>query len=301
MPVAEALAAEESDPLPRARLESVRGVIAWVGGRWSESEEILARAQELIRQQCVGANLERQLVLYTLLCTRVYTGKLDLMRGVIRQEMREAEAREDRWVALLYGASGYAAFVRLADGDVEEARRHVDRAALSALPAWAISTSRMAIAFYSDDRAGLRHELEGLRRQWPSLERTQLLRHPIDGVRLCDLRGRAAATLALGAAPEDKPALLREARQVAGWLERRPAAWAAPHAELLRAIVAAAEGDRAGCAQRLKEAARGFSDAGLPMHAAALRRRLGETPGWFDEERIRDPEAFTRVFVPPLA
>ena len=55
MPVAEALAAQGSDPLPRARLESVRGVIAWVGGRWSESEEILARAQELIRQQCVGA------------------------------------------------------------------------------------------------------------------------------------------------------------------------------------------------------------------------------------------------------
>jgi serine/threonine protein kinase len=300
MPIAEKLAAEGADPLPRARLESVRGVTAWVGGRWGESEEILARAQELIRQQCVGANLERQLVLYTLLCTRVYTGKIDLMRGVIRQEMREAEAREDRWVALLYGASGYAAFVRLADGDVEEARRHVDRAARSALPPWAISTSRMAIAFYSDDRAGLRDELEGLRRQWPSLERTQLLRHPIDGVRLCDLRGRAAATLALGAPPEEKPALLREARQVAGWLDRRPAAWAAPHAELLRAIVGAAEGDQAGCARGLEKAARGFSDAGLPMHAAALRRRLGEAPGWFDEERIRDPEAFTRVFVPPL-
>jgi hypothetical protein len=314
MPVAEELAAQGTDPLPRARLASVRGVVSWVGGRWGESEEILARAQELIRQQCIGANLERQLVLYTLLCTRVYTGKIDLMRAVIRQEMREAEAREDRWVALLYGASGYAAFVRLADGDVEEARRHVDRAARSALPAWAISTSRMAIAFYDDDRAGLRQELEGLRRQWPSLERTQLLRHPIDGVRLCDLRGRAAATLALGAGPDEKPALLREARQVAVWLDRRPAAWAAPHADLLRALVAAAENDRAGCARALEKAAAGFTAAELPMHAAALRRRLGELVGgeegrahlaaaapWFEREQISDPAAFTRLFAPPLA
>jgi hypothetical protein len=35
------------------------------------------------------------------------------------------------------------------------------------------------------------------------------------------------------------------------------------------------------------------------MHAAAMRRRLGEAPGWFEAERIRDPEAFTRIFVPP--
>jgi hypothetical protein len=274
----------------------------------------MARAQELIRQQCIGANLERQLVLYTLLCTRVYTGKVDLMRAVIRQELREAEAREDRWVALLYGASGYAAFVRLADDDVEEARRHIDRSARSALPAWAISTSRMAIAFYGDDRAALRRELEGLRRQWPGLERTQLLRHPIDGVRLCDLRGRAAATLALGASPEEKPALLREARQVAVWLDARPAAWAAPHADLLRAIVAAAENDRDGCHRLLEKAATGFDGAALPMHAAALRRRLGErlaggeglthreaSARWFTGENIRDPGRFTRLFVPELS
>jgi hypothetical protein len=314
LPVAEELAAQATDALPKARLESVRGVMAWVGGRWSESEEILARAQELIRQQCVGANLERQLVLYTLLCTRVYTGKIDRMRAVIRQELREAEAREDRWVALLYGASGYAAFVRLADHDVEEARRQVDRAARSALPAWAISTSRMAIAFYSDDRPGLRAELEGLRRQWPSLERTQLLRHPIDGVRLCDLRGRAAATLALGGSPEERPALLREARQVAGWLERRSTPWAAPHADLLRALVAAAEDDRGACIASLEKSVAGFTAAGLPMHAAAVRRRVGELAGgeegrahlaaaqeWFEREGIREPASFTRLFAPSLS
>jgi hypothetical protein len=157
----------------------------------------------------------------------------------------------------------------------------------------------MAIAFYGDDRSALQRELEGLRRQWPSLERTQLLRHPIDGVRLCDLRGRAAATLALGAPPQEKRALLREARQVAGWLDRRPAAWARPHADLLRGIVAAAEGEAS--ASFLEKAAGGFAAAGLPMHAAALERRLGRAPEWFTRERIRDPEAFTRIFVPPLS
>src|SRR6185436_16785623 len=205
LPVAEDLAARASDPLPRARLETVRGVIAWVSGRWSESEEILTRAQEMVRQQCIGANLERQTALYTLLATRVYMGKVALVRSLIQKEMREAESREDRWVALLYGPSGYAAVARLSDGDAEEARRQVERSAQSAVPAWAFSTSRMAIAFYCDDRPWLRRELEGLRAQWPRLERTKLLDHPLDGVRLGDLRGRAAATLALGASARDKP------------------------------------------------------------------------------------------------
>src|SRR6185295_14246185 len=126
---------------------------------WLESEEILARAQELIRQQCIGANLERQTVQYTLLCTRVYAGKIDLMRTVLRQGLRDAEAREDRWIALLYGPSAHAAMVWLADGDVEEARGHVDRAARSALPAWVITSSRMITAFYCDDRIALAREL----------------------------------------------------------------------------------------------------------------------------------------------
>ena len=311
MPVAEALATQATDPLPAARLETVRGVMAWVSGRWRESEETLVRAQEMVRQQCVGANLERQTVLYTLLCTRTYTGQVGLMRSVLRQEMREAEAREDRWVALLYGASGYAAVIRLSDDDVDEARCQVERAAHSAIPAWAFSTSRMAIAFYCDDRPWLRRELEGLREQWPRLVRTRLLDHPIDGVRLCDLRGRAAATLALTAAPEEKAPLLREARLVAGWLDRRPVAWAAPHAALLRAVIAAAEGDRPGAAAHLERAAAGFTTAALPMHAAIVRRRLGEVTGgeqhlaasaaWFEQEGIRDPTRFARVFAPALA
>src|SRR6185295_17076624 len=82
MPLAAELAARGSDPLPAARLETVRGVAAWVSGRWRECEEILTRAEELIRQQCIGANLERQTAQYTLLCTRVATGKIALMRGV---------------------------------------------------------------------------------------------------------------------------------------------------------------------------------------------------------------------------
>ena len=157
----------------------------------------------------------------------------------------------------------------------------------------------MAIAFYADDRPAVREELLGLRRQWPSLERTQLLRHPIDGVRLCDLRGRAAATLALGAPDAEKPALLREARQVAGWLiaGRRRGRPRTP--TCCGRCRRGGRGSR-GWGRWLEKAAVGFADAGLPMHAVALRLRLGERPDWFARERIVDPEAFARIFVPPL-
>jgi hypothetical protein len=290
MPVAEALAARSSDPLPRARLETVRAVIAWVGGRWGESQEILARAQEMVRQQCIGANLERQTVLYTLLCTRVYTGRISLMRSVIRQEMREAEAREDRWVALLYGASGYAAVARLGGDDVDEARRQVERAAELGHPRLGLQHLAMAIAFYCDDRPWLRRELEGLRQQWPRLVRTRLLDHPIDGVRLCDLRGRAAATLALGAPAAEKPALLREARLVAGWLDRRPAPWAMPHAALLRAVIAAAESDR-GARHRPARTVR----RRLHRRRAAHARRHRPPPPGRAHRRRRPPGRGSRV------
>jgi eukaryotic-like serine/threonine-protein kinase len=211
-------------------------------------------------------------------------------------------------VALLYGASGYAALVRLADGDVDEAARQVDRAAASALPAWAICTARLAIALYCDDRARIASELAGLRREWPRLQRTRLLQHPVDGVRLPDLRGRAAVALVRGASAEEKPALLREAEESARWLESRTVPWAAPHAAALRAGIAAARGERDACAPLYQQAVEKFEAVSLPMHAALARYRLGaligdgagqallaEASEWFRREEIRDPERFARA------
>jgi hypothetical protein len=152
--------------------------------------------------------------------------------------------------------------------------------------------------------------LEGLRREWPRLLRTRLLRHPVDGVRLTDLRGRAAVALARGAAGSERAALLHEARQSVRSLAERAEPWAQPHASALRAGIAAVEGEREACVTLYQQAVEEFTAASLPMHAAIARLRLAELLGgeagrahqlaageWFGREEIRDPARFARTLM----
>jgi hypothetical protein len=92
-----------------------------------------------------------------------------------------------------------------------------------------------------------------------------------------ELRGRSALAAALAS---DRPhALLRSAERDARRLDREGEPWAHAHAQLLRAAIAAARGDRPRAIVHLSAAADQFEAVEMRLHAAAARRRLGEILG----------------------
>src|SRR5262249_46327180 len=116
----------------------------------------------------------------------------------------------------------------------------------------------------------------------------------------------AAATAAAERAP-----LLRAADRDARLLRRERIAWAEALAQLVRAGVAMGRRDAEGTRQLLEEAAGGLEAAGLCLHAAAARRRLGErvagsqgrrlverAEAWMKSQNVRRPDRMTALLAP---
>jgi len=94
-------------------------------------------------------------------------------------------------------------------------------------------------------------------------------------------------------------------------IEKVEMSWSKPFATLIRATVAHQRGKQAPAAALLKEAIQSFEKAEMRLHASAARRRLGEllrdergqnmvseADAWMTEQKIKNPEAMTRMVVP---
>jgi hypothetical protein len=145
--------------------------------------------------------------------------------------------------------------------------------------------------------------------QWPALARSHLLR--VQQVRIFLLHLRARATLAAAGAAAEPAPLLRAAERDARLLRRERIAWAEALAQLVRAGIAMMRQDAGGARQLLQDAAGRLESAGLHLHAAAARRRLGEQVGggegrylveqadaWMKGQSIRRPDRMTALLAP---
>ena len=87
--------------------------------------------------------------------------------------------------------------------------------------------------------------------------------------------------------------------------------WSKPFATLIRAAIAHQRGEAGNAGTLLAEAAKGFDEAEMHLYAAAARRRLGEklrdergrqltaeADAWMAEQKIKNPEAMTRMLAP---
>src|SRR5262249_51902252 len=145
--------------------------------------------------------------------------------------------------------------------------------------------------------------------QWPALARSYLLR--VQQVRIFLLHLRARAALAATPAAADPGPLLRAAERDARLLRRERVAWAEAQAQLVRAGVAMGRHDAGGARQLLEDAAGRLDAAGLRLHAAAARRRLGGRGGgslghrpveqadaWMKGQKVRRPARMTALPAP---
>jgi uncharacterized protein HemY len=104
---------------------------------------------------------------------------------------------------------------------------------------------------------------------------------------------------------------LRLAEKMARKIEKVNMSWSQPFATLVRATIAHQRSDVGRANALLLEAARGFERAEMRLHAAAVRRRLGEklrdergrqmiteADAWMATQNIKNPEAMTRMVAP---
>jgi tetratricopeptide (TPR) repeat protein len=306
---AERLVARIDEPVARAALAHMRGTRAAVCGRWRESWRELDKAERLLRDCCTGVTIELNLLKFWLCVPLLFLGELDELRRRTTHWLREAAARGEAGSEILF-RTGFAVHHQLADGDSDDARRLATRAAKLRPEIEAGSEYTFAPLFYGETIIDLytderRAAWERVRANWGRLKRTRLLGQQYIRMMFWDLRGRAALSAAAVSTAGERRALVRQAKRAARRIERERVDWAMPLAGLLRAGLAVLDGDRGLAARRLEAAAEAFAAADMAMHAAVAWRRRRELTGngdgggaWFDAQRIRDPDRYTRMLLP---
>jgi hypothetical protein len=143
--------------------------------------------------------------------------------------------------------------------------------------------------------------MERLASEWSAVERSLFMRVQVIRIEALHLRGRATlmAAPAGSAGSTQRRAVLDDARR----LEKEGVPWATAFAMLLRAGVAAKEGDQAAADTLLGDAILQLDALGMQLWAHAARRargERGEVDAWMERQHIRNPERMVPVLVPGL-
>jgi hypothetical protein len=254
----------------------VRAVIAFLGGKWALAREHCDRAERILREQCTGAAWELQTCVFYLLRSLEMLGETRALTSRLPALLAESLERGDLW-------SGTNLRVRLgsvaalaaddpvgAEATVSEAIAAWTNRGFHMQHLWAL-TSRVSSADYAGDAEGAWRMLE---EQWDEVAASPLMRVQMIRVETAACRARTALSAA-AAVGERSRHLLDEARRAATRVEREHMDWSDALAALVRAGVAAHEGDEVKAVTLLEAAEAGLERSGMALHAASARRARG--------------------------
>jgi len=305
------LAVRLDDPHLDGLVELIAAVNDVMVGRWAAAAGAFGRAEGIFRGRCAGVTWELDTLHNLSLWALTQLGALAELKGRWPALVRESRDRGDR--DAVTNLNTYAmAVTRLADGEPAQAQADLDRAltrrsgpVYRAADATALR-ARVAIDLYRG-RAG--EALRRARGDQPAYRRSPLRRVQLLRVQHGETLARCLLA-ASDSSPEPAP-LLIEAEALAHGLEGEGVAWAAAHATLIRAGVAARRGHSPAAVALLKDAAARYGAADMRVHAAAATRALGQYLGpalgreetaradaVLAAEGVRDPAAFAAVFAP---
>ena len=278
---ARALAAETGVPHAIAMVEGSAGVAAYLEGRFADALTQCELAAREYRERCVGSTWEQDTMEIVTSWALTYQGRFAELSARVPGAVREAEARDDRYLAASL-RTGTLVAVPLARDDVAGARHALDEAARK-LPSktflhqhWDNLLGQCEIDLYEGDGA---RALERIEAAWSKLKRAFVLFIQISRCEAHFLRGRAALMAASAAAARgdsrDLRGLLTRARRDARRLRREDAAWALPLAHLLEAGAAHLDHDTTQAVALLEQAHAGFTTAGMALHVAVAGPHLG--------------------------
>jgi hypothetical protein len=310
---ADALGTRVDNPHLISLLVAGRGTAAFLKGAYVTSLDRCHAAQALARQHGVSEFAEFNLMYQWIAESLTWLGRLTELEPFLDHSIRDGEERGNLYQSTTLRTAALP-FVRLAADDAAGARDEIT----DALDRW--SPQRFHVQHFYALRANASADLydaagsaahDRLQREWPELSAALLLRVSFARTYMWDLRARAALCAAADAGPALRRRLLhladKDARRIAG----EKMAWSHPLAVLIRACVAAGRGDHAIAGELFAQAARGFDDADLLLHAAATRRRLGELLGgakgaalveeadaWMTGQKIKSPPRMTAMLAP---
>jgi hypothetical protein len=293
------------------------GYLHYFCGEWRAGYEWHSRAEELFRYGCVGMAFEINSCRAFLLRALAYMGNLRALRERLPPVCREADERRDRYSATSLRA-GLLSLVHLADDTPDRVQAELDEVSAwlpqhsFIIPTYWYVVARSQLALYRSDGSAAHEHLAA---SWRALERSLLLRATAVRIATVDLRGRAAVAAAY-ARPGNLRAMARLVEDCAKRLDGESDRFLWPRA-CARMLFAALErmrgGPRDAAAHHAREAAQLFEQAGMELHAAAARARLGELLGGdegeklvrsahhrMQEEGIVAPEKFARLLVPDV-
>ncbi|MCO6456930.1 MAG: protein kinase [Pirellulaceae bacterium] len=308
---AERLADQARHPHALGIVTLVKGIAAYLQGRWRSSLELCDRAKVVLQEQCTGVAWELDTAQTFALWSLTYLGELAELAQRRPRCLQEARARGD-----LYAQTNFSTYImsldRLAADQPAEALEELE----DAEQRWTLGDfhvqhhnallAHTLIDLYADRPQAAWERITDL---WPDYRRSMLLR--VQQVHVDILQSRARCALAASlVAPQPEQlwqAALRDARKLNG--ERVP--WASALAQLIRAAVAAARQDSPTASAGYRRAARMLDDVDMRLLAAAARRRCGEIVGgdegqslvaaaneWMSRQQIRNPDRLTAMILP---
>ena len=325
------LAERLDDPQTLALVTSSRGVTLYETGQWVEARRELARAEELFVERCTGVAWELATTRHFLCLTLEMMGELDDLARRVPEYVADAEARGDRFSATSF-RNGNLNLAWLLRGDPEGARR----AHAEAMAPW-LSSEEFLLQHYEGLYAQVGIDLfvrDGgtawlrVDDAWSTLRGSGLLNIQQLKLEALFLRGRAAIMAVISPTPPEGPGVQRDEELARGEVELLPArakllsmaskaaagmekermGWASPLAGLLRAGLAAVEGDAATARSHLTRSSEALEACRMPVLAAAARARLQRVGGSSEasEDALRtigelgaaDPAALVDLFAP---
>jgi serine/threonine protein kinase len=306
---AEELATKVDHPHAIALSTWARGVCAYLAGTWQKATELCELASEVLRDRCTGVTWELTVANRYRLSSLLYMGELVEVSRRVPALLSAALEQGNLFAAMELRTR--LNLIWLAADDPDKARTDV----IEALKSWThegfhlqhyVSLHALAqIELYTGDAEVAWKHVEG---QWSALEDSLLLRTPAVRVEAMQLRARTA--LASSGAGRDS-VKLRLAEKLARKIEKVNMSWSIPFATLIRATIAHQRGETEKATTLLSEAVQGFERAEMRLHAAAVRRRLGEglrddrgkqliaeADAWMAGQKVKNPEAMTRMIAP---
>jgi serine/threonine protein kinase len=281
------------------------GMAAFLQGHWSKAHALLADAETILRDRCVGTAWELDSARFIWLWSSFYRGRIRDLRQRVPHLLRESRARGDLY-AITNLRTAFLPVVLLAndnpDGSREEARDAMERWSRQGFHIQHLNGIYALVQADLYQGQGER-AAECLAEHATAIQRSLLLKVQQIRIRTLHLRG----CIQLTAQPHSPAAAEREATA----LEGEGVPWARALALALRAGVARVRGEIESASSLFVKAADELAAADMALYASAARRRAGELRGgeegaalvqaaddWMTQEEIAYPERMASLLAP---
>ncbi len=302
---AEQLAQRLHDPYALGLGAVCKGILDRAAGRWLTALADLDFGVQHLREHCPGSAWECSLGQDSTMAALEALGELRTMSARAEQMLHRAHELGDIHSSLI--AVMYSALTLLAAGEPGPARARI-RGALGHWPRTGFHVQHLhalRLEIYCDLYE--RRPADAWQRiltAWGELEDSSLLRLSARRAEALTLRARASLAV-LRAAPAEHEHLRDVVAQDIAQLEREGRPHLRAEAALLRAGLAACNGDDGASERHLDAAISGFEATGMSLNAIIVRRLRARTSdarakaeALLRMQNIRDPDAWSRVVAP---